>query len=370
MTRVLIAPITVTPTKALTPSHLKGLLWVDVMYRATALVADVTYRYSNTTYNLTEQTLGFWEYLDRTLGDVDYAELGEEEIGELYVRYHAEPTRAPFAALLPYLRAVEESGWVHPASVRLIELWSGYYARLGMHDPGLAAVQPPGLGLDELVELLVSRDLCLDYRSIGGPVYLDATRHGIPLRKIITGENQPNYLACALRELAPLVGQYDEIALVHDRELTGDYILLQRVLGELGGHAVRVGVDRVAIGDVVRSSRHGGWQGYTPPALFAACRDVEPEALRLGMRLYFIAVLGKGSAQSFRMDLLVRSVQRARRLLDAGSPPVTDAELAEFVSGHRGEHRHVDPYRLISSLLGKARGRVPPVHGVAAQVCG
>jgi hypothetical protein len=58
--RVLLAPVTVTPTKPLTPSHLKGLLWTDVMYRATAAVADVTYRYSHTTYNQTEQTLGFW----------------------------------------------------------------------------------------------------------------------------------------------------------------------------------------------------------------------------------------------------------------------------------------------------------------------
>ena len=57
MTRVLIAPVTVSPTKALTPSHIKGLLWVDVMHRATALVADVTYRYSNTTFNTTRQTL-------------------------------------------------------------------------------------------------------------------------------------------------------------------------------------------------------------------------------------------------------------------------------------------------------------------------
>lgn len=46
--RVLLAPITVTPSKPLTPSHLKGLLWTDVMYRATAQLAEVTYRYSPT----------------------------------------------------------------------------------------------------------------------------------------------------------------------------------------------------------------------------------------------------------------------------------------------------------------------------------
>lgn len=64
--KVLLAPVTVTPAKPLTPSHLKGLLWTDVMFRATAPLADVTYHYSPTAYHLTEQTLGFWEFLDRT----------------------------------------------------------------------------------------------------------------------------------------------------------------------------------------------------------------------------------------------------------------------------------------------------------------
>src|SRR5687767_4233712 len=69
--RVLIAPVTVTPTKALGLSHLKGLLWVDVMYRATGLLTCVDYLYSHTTFSTTRQTAGFWEYLDRACGHVD-----------------------------------------------------------------------------------------------------------------------------------------------------------------------------------------------------------------------------------------------------------------------------------------------------------
>ncbi|MEU2225598.1 hypothetical protein [Streptomyces sp. NPDC018347] len=52
--RVLLAPITVTPSKPLTPSHLKGLLWTDVMHRATRPLAEVTHRCSHTTYHPTE----------------------------------------------------------------------------------------------------------------------------------------------------------------------------------------------------------------------------------------------------------------------------------------------------------------------------
>ena len=68
------------------------------------MLADVTYRYSHTTYHACEQTVGFWEYLDRTLGDTDYSGCTEEEIGELYVRYRAERQRPPFAACRPYRR--------------------------------------------------------------------------------------------------------------------------------------------------------------------------------------------------------------------------------------------------------------------------
>lgn len=369
MTRVLLAPVTVSPTKALTPSHLKGLLWVDVMRRATALVADVTYRYSNTTFNTTRQTLGFWEYLDRTFGDLDYTAHGESELGELYMRYQAEPVRAPFAALRPYLRAVEETGWVHPASARLLGLWAGYYERLGMYDPGLTRVQPPEICLAELLDLLSARGLCLDERPSGGPVYLDGTRYGLPLRQIVSPEGQPNYLAGTLRELVPLTARYDEIVLVHDRELTEDYVLLDRILGAFGGNAVRVAVDRVPIDGVVKSSRYGGWQGHTLPTMFDACDGAGSEALRLGIRMHFITVLGKGGGESFHQELLRRTVKRAGRLLaaaDGRTPPLSGAGLAQYVGRCTGGTRHVDPYRLTAEML--TRHRNPPVRELIEQV--
>jgi hypothetical protein len=366
MTRVLICPITITPTKALTPSHVKGLLWVDVMYRATALAADVTYRYSNTTFNTAGQTLGFWEFLDRTFGDLDYSTYSEEQIGKLYLRYHAEQRQAPFDVLRPYLRAVENSGWVHPASAALTDLWRKHYAVLGMHDPGLAEVQHPAMRQEEVLEFLRKRALCLDNRASGGPVYLDGTRSGLPLRQIVTADNQPNYLVGALRELIPLANQYDEIVLVHDRELTEDYLLLQRILlAASGANVVREVIDRVPINGEIKSSRHGGWEDCTLPAMLAACQNAEPEALRLGMRLYFIAILGRGSTESFNLDLLRRTVQRASRLLAAESPKLTDAELTEYVRRYQRDQR-IDPYRLTSSLL--AGRRNPPVRDVAESV--
>ncbi|GAA1032776.1 hypothetical protein GCM10009557_32340 [Virgisporangium ochraceum] len=353
MPRVLIAPVTVTPTKPLTPSHIKGLLWVDVMYRATAALADTTYRYSNTTYNVTAQTLGYWEFLDRTIGDTDYSAQTEEELGESYMRFQAEGRRPPFAALRPYLRAVESSGWVHPASARLLELWTGHFARLGLHDPGLTTVRHPAFGLEELIDHLAARDLCLDCRPDNGPVYLDLTRYGMPLRQIVTRECQPNYLAGALRELVPLATSYDRTVLVHDRELTDDYLLLQRLLGVLGAEVVRDAVTRVPVDGVIRSSRFGGWHGYTVPSLVETCGDADPEVLRLGMRLYFIAVLGRGSDRSFQAALLRQYVDRARTILAGGAGAATH-DVVGYLRRHRPRGGlHVDPYRLTSAMLGR-----------------
>lgn len=357
---VLLAPVTVTPTKPLTPSHLKGLLWTDVMFRATAPLAEVTYRYSPTTYHVTEQTVGFWEYLDRAQGETDYTRLSEEDIGDLYVRYRSGDERQDAAALRPYRDAVEHGGWVHPAAERVLRLWAGHYARLGMHDPGIQAHQPPGLGLEEMVERLAAVRLVLDQRHHGGPVYLDATRYGMPLRRIVTSDGRPNYLACALRELLPLVLSYDEVVLLHDRELDADYQLLRRVLTTLGATVRRVPIGRVPIDGKITSARHGGWRDHTAGSLLRAAADVvdgdDTGTLRLGMRLYFVATLGPGQRQSFRHDLLRHCLTVAARLLERSAEAVAGDPLdALDRHRHRRGHAYVDPYRLTCSLLGRRR---------------
>ncbi|TPQ18603.1 hypothetical protein [Streptomyces sporangiiformans] len=366
--RVLLAPITVTPSKPLTPSHLKGLLWTDVMFRATAHLADVTYRYSHTTYHPTEQTLGFWEFLDRSHGDVDYDALSEEEVGELYVRFRAERRPLTAADVRPYAEAVERTGYVHPASARVLRLWSRHYERLGLHDPGLLARQPPGFGLEEMIRHLVAAGLGLDQRYVGGPVYLDATRHGLPLRQIVTADGRPNYLACALRELLPLAPCYDETVLLYDRELDPDYQLVERALTGTGTTVHRVPIGRVPIDGKITSARHGGWHSHTTDVLLRTLGDeYDPAALRLGMRLYFIATLGPGQRESFRYDLLRKSLARAEQLLSrARETPRVPGALPALLARHRRAHTHVDPYRLTSSLLG--RSRRPPANDLLTTV--
>lgn len=79
--------------------------------------------------------------------------------------------------------------------------------------------------------------------------------------------------------------------------------------------------------------------------------------MRLGLRLYFIAVLGKGQEQSYRPELLAQSVRKARRLLAGDGEP---GDLPDFVRRHGGPHGYVDPYRVITAMLSphpRARAR-------------
>lgn len=354
---LLVAPIVITPTKALTPSHVKGLLWLDVLCRSTSLLGDVTCLWNLRPYNVTAQTLEYWEYLDRTHGPGgDYSAWSELELSKPYVEMHATGARGSFATLKPYREAVEEEGYLHPASRRLLEIWAGHLERLAIEDHGLRRNDPPGLSVEEVIETLKERSLCLDHSGYGGPAYLDATAMGLPLRQAIAPEGHANYLLCVLRELLPMLPGHDRVLLVHDKEIEADYVLLQRILTAFGAKVSRLAIGRVPIEGKVQSSRFGGWERYMVDALYEAARaEFDPAEFRLAMRLYFIAVLARESPQPLRLEVLRKQLRRARRLLAGeGWTAGEEEELKPFLA-ERSADGYVDPYRLTSSLFDKRR---------------
>jgi hypothetical protein len=332
------------------------MLWVDVMQKATAQFADVDCLYSHLTANGSEQTVGFWEFLDREVGDTDFSVHSEQEIGELYLRYHSQISKPSHSALSPYLRAVENGNWVHPISTRLYQIWSAHAVALRVHDPGAICDRWTAMPVEALIQRLAERDLCLDLRSKGGALYLDLTAEGIPLRQVITTEGHSNYLISLLRELVPQIQSYDHLILIHDRELHADYLLLQRILMRLGASVERVSISRVAIDGVVQSTRHGGWQGYTASDLTSNLMKVSDlPSIRLGMRLYFIATLGKGKPGSFNIGLLERAVRRAKSLILTADNRDSRESVESFLHRCSGRRKYVDPYKVTSGLLSKRR---------------
>jgi len=361
--RILLAPIPITPTKPLTPSHIKGMLWVDVMFKATSQLADVRCLYSHLTANGSEQTIGFWDYLDRAHDDVNFDTCDENEIGELYRRYHAETPKSPYEALVPYARAIER-GWCHPCSLRLCDIWRAQAASLGVENLMPTQCHQEAMPVETLVDLLKRGELCLDLRPAGGPLYLDATTDGLPLRRGIAPDGQLNYLINLLRDLVPQIPHHDHIVLIHDEELNADHVLLQRILEKLGAIVHRVALSRVAIDGVVQSARFGGWRGYTASALIAhSLGSADLDSVRLGMRLYFIATLGKNRSASIDLKHLERSTRRAATLLAQAQDSAAGGDIELFLRKHGGRKCYVDPYRITTALLSRQHAPLGPIDG-------
>ncbi|WP_406438026.1 hypothetical protein OHB14_56125 [Streptomyces sp. NBC_01613] len=355
--RILLAPVPVSPTKPLTPTHLKYLLSLDMLHRATATFADVTFVYHHTAFAGSRQVAGFWEYLDRCHPGAAHEALSEEAIGELYTAYNrAGP--APEADLLPVVRRAE-AGWTHPVTARLLDIWEGHYRLLGMADPGLGRTGPEPASEAAVLDLLVSRNLCIDARGLRAPAYLDATAAGLPLRAVTSPDGQANYLLYLLRQLVPLLDSHDLVVLAHDVDLRTDYQTLAHVFTALGATVVRFEVPRVPIDGVVRSTRFGGWQGHTLGAFAGALVDeFGPEAFQLGLRLYLVAGLGRTARSSFSLGHLRRWMRRAVRLLDESGGPLPPAgsehgTAGRFLAARAGRRRYADPYLLATTLLGR-----------------
>ncbi|KUN61406.1 hypothetical protein AQJ46_36775 [Streptomyces canus] len=365
---LVVAPVTITPTKPLTPTHVKGLLWTDVLVKASARVGGVRLVWNNRMATVTTQATAFWHHLDLTEPDTDWSRESDIRIGERYVRFHAERRDTDLRdtdrrALGDYLTRADREGWIHPAGRRMLDLWRAQLDQLGVADLGLAADRPLTTTAQTMLDALADRGLLVDHRRFGGPVHLDGPRWGLPLRRLIGGDGHPNYLLPILRELVPLIRPGRLFLLVHDDDIAADYLLLDRVLTEFGARTARLPLSRVPVGGAPRSSRYGGWQGTTLGDLAATEGTADRAAYRLGMRLYFTGTLHRRSAQPFRMPLLRRCVGRAARLLGqtpadgtSGSAP----SLAATLSLLRTQQGYVDPYRLTAALLGRRSGPPAP----------
>lgn len=364
VTELVVAPVTITPTKPLTPTHIKGLLWTDVLVKASARLTPVRLVWNDRTATVTAQSTAFWRHLDLTEPDTDWSTETATGIGERYVRYHAGRPRSRPHALDAYLARADDTGWIHPAGRRMLDLWRADLDLLGVADPGLGLDRPLSLSAPAALDLLAGRGLLVDHRSLGGPVHLDGARWGLPLRRLVGADGHPNYLLPILRDLIPMIRPDRMFLLVHDDDLTADYVLLARVLAEFGARAARLSLGRVPLAGSTRSSRHGGWRGATLGDLSATAGTADRAAYRLGMRLYFAACLQRHSPQPFHLPLLRRCVGRAAHLLD-GAPSDGDhrggRHLDAVLARLRTRPGYVDPYRLTASLLGR-RPLAPTPH--------
>ena len=181
----------------------------------------------------------------------------------------------------------------------------------------------------------------------------------MPVRQLVSAEGHANYLLPIMRELLPMIRPGRLFLLIYDDGLNSDYLILDRVLTEFGAHVARLPLARVPIDGRIASSRYGGWHGVTLADIGATKGSADVDAYRVGMRMYFVGMLDRGSTQSFRMDLLRRCVGRAARLLDLGDSGESGTSVPRRPEGY------VDPHSLTVSLFRRpARGLSPALREV------
>ena len=326
----LYAPVGITPTKPLTPSHLKGVLLLDFMQRFEGLFTPGTIWHNRRPWDISLQTIRFWDYLDREHSGVDFSTMGEGDIGAMYIDCHRSGALPSADRIATYARRIETEGYVHPASGRILALWGEVFATLGLAGDALFHSAPFGLDREAVLARLDAHDMLLDQRGFGGGVHLDLTDEGRPLRLLMSEHGLSNYILAILRDLLDRAPQHDSVCLYHDSGIERDYDALMRVLQRLGVQCRRVGFTRVPVDGQVLSAKQGGWEQYTGARLLQRVAGGASSAeIRLGFRLYFLHALGLRKPDSYSDEGLGASLERARRLLAVHEPaPLTTDDRA------------------------------------------
>lgn len=324
----LYAPVGITPTKPLTPSHLKGALQLDFMHRFERQFSLGDIWHNRRPWDISLQTIRFWDYLDREYAGADFGAMDEGDIGAMYIECHRNGGLPSADRVAAYAHRIESEGYVHAASRRILDLWGEVFATLGLPRGALFHSAPFGLDQEAVLARLSAHEMLLDQRGFGGGVYLDLTDEARPLRVLMSEQGLPNYILAILRDLLDCAPRYDEVCLYHDANIQRDYEALARVFERLGVRCRRVAFTRVPIEGQVLSAKQGGWERYTGARLLerVAGGASVPE-IRLGFRLYFLHALGLRQPDNYSDAGLAESLERARRLLAAHEPAApTDAD--------------------------------------------
>lgn len=260
-------------------------------------------------------TLAYWEFLDRWAADDSFDDAPAAELDRLYRLYRGQSGRPADERLRDYADAVA-GGWLHPAGRRALELFDGCSRMLNV--PGAPQVRS---GLDGLGALL-------------GPAAGDLSAAG-------GGAVSPR-MTTTLLDLAPALCRAKPVVVVHDVRQAGDFVVLRQVAARHGA-VLRL----LPLRGLDEDPRAGSLADLDRVVEESRDRYGDPVSW-LGLRLYFVAVLGRTERRYFQPDLLSRWMRRADRLSsqaeDTGDGPrPSPADLAR--------HGYVSPYDLTADLL-------------------
>lgn len=160
----------------------------------------------------------------------------------------------------------------------------------------------------------------LDYRPVGGDLFLDFTDHQIKLAKL-EGKQGKSYLLKNLLFYTNQIKRADALiiqGLDEDQHLNRIETL---AMSSLNVPTKWFLTSRVKLDGVAKSSRLGGWQDYTLSKILERCAAHDIEDIRLGLRLYFLGKCSENRQFSFSLVELQQHIRMATQWKSAlGSP--------------------------------------------------
>lgn len=340
-------PVGITPTKFLTPTHVKGILQIDLYRRLLESSGHVDLVYNRRVWDSSLQTLHFWNEMTRTDPERVFKTASDLEISDLY-SVSSRSAQSVSHSRLDLQNRVVRDGYIHPVSVRITEIWSEQLASIGIASDFLSRSRYLEPFEDVLVKLGNSSDL-LDYANIGGGAYLDMTDRKFSLRQLRSKTGEYNYLVPMISVVDELTRSHDRIILCCDKSVTRDFQLLQNLFEEAGAKLELKVINRVPLNGRDLSSRDGVPYGFSFSRFVAPFFEFyERRDVRLGLLLYFLHAIPPKGGRDFSQDELSENVKTAAELLEElGKLPDPDATIHPQI---RKRVDRLDYYGLLSLL--------------------
>lgn len=318
-------PIGITPTKPLTPTHVKGLLHFDALTRLHRAIEPIGVVHNRRVWDMSLQTARFWTYLDLHHGELDFDSLSEKQIGNLYVQFSRDGTEIPTATLETMIAKVESDGYVHPSARRVLQGWVSHLQRIGLDTGLLTESSELGISAQDILSKLSTLGELIDQREFGGGVLWTARAGQGATRTLISEQGLPNYVVALLRQAHDLAQGFKTVHLFYDLSVERDFMLIEDFLQAFGIQANRIGFPRMTSNGQALSFRADANVVTLGEMIGRYENDYPDLCIALGLRLYFLFLSGLRKSFDFSWEGLDEALRMAQALLNSTPIDVTAA---------------------------------------------
>jgi hypothetical protein len=357
-----IYPIHIAPVKPLNPNHVRHLIYTDLMYKLNSFVfGNTTYLYNFKDMELTTKVITLHYFLKTKYGSKikNFKDKDDLWVGLNYMEMTKDDFKVSDKQIVSMRKKIYKNTGTINFSQNVIRTWISQHTELGLMDPGFNKTNNKDMSPAATLKKLSKKGVVLNTSKLGGPIYFDLTDKGQFL-KTLSGSNilTYNYIFKIIMTIFGNCKKEDLIVFVFDDEQYGDFILIKHILNEFGYKVFFSVTSRIGLEGKINSSRFGGWEKYTLSIILERYKkDYSPEAVRLGLKLYFMLCFAGKSSANFSYLMLDKYVRRAEGFLkkykNLYSANLDNNEFKQLLKNItlKSDTEYLSPFRLSESLF-------------------